>query len=429
MFHRNALLACNALQAITKVLVTVEDHGYNGHIGYGVHLESPSCHEVAGLTIMEFDRKSVTTTGRLANGVALRILYDHQVFASQRWGGVSRYFAELAQGIARTETVAVHAPIYLSKCLESIPRDLVRGMRFPEFPGVRGLANVVARLARTRAPFDVFHPTWYGKAGWKPAGAVVAHTVYDLIAELFPEDHWSYPIQAAAKKLAISQADLVFCISESTKSDLIGVLGVDPAKIVVTHLGSSIQLLAPHTPPMDYPYILYVGQRTGYKNFLSLLEAFRSSSNLQQEFGLVCFGGGAFSQSERADIGNLMGRGRGLVSNLQGDDRLLAGAYRAAAVFVCPSRYEGFGMPVLEAMACACPVVATPISSLPEVGGDAVMYSQDESAEALRYAIEALVQDSAALVQAKTRGLSRARQFSWDATTATTLVGYRSRVG
>lgn len=356
----------------------------------------------------------------------MKVLYDHQVFAAQQWGGVSRYFSELSQRIAQTEVVSVHAPIYISEYLATCPQSLVRGVHFPVFPGVRQLANAVARTSRTSMRFDIFHPTWYNARGWRPRGAKLVHTVYDMIAELFPDDHHSYGPQAAAKKAAIKEADLVFCISEATKADLVKIMDIHPGKVAVTHLASSIQLVVPQTIGIEYPYILYVGQRTGYKNFASLLQAFKSSMALRSQFGLICFGGGAFSDLEIAAIGNLLGGGVGGVRLLQGSDEALAGAYRRAAALVCPSRYEGFGFPVLEAMACGCPVVATPAASIPEVGGDAVLYAADSSPEALRQALETLLFDRAMQDIARAKGRLRAELFSWDLTAKDTLAGYRA---
>ncbi len=355
----------------------------------------------------------------------MRILYDHQIFAAQRWGGVSRYFAELALQLARTETVAIHAPIHVSQCLDEVHPPIIHGARLPVFPGVTVLANAVARLSRPSRPFDIYHPTWYNTRGWRPRGASVVHSVYDMIAELFPDERGIFKRQAALKRQAVLEADMIFCISHSTKKDLTSIIDINPEKVLVTHLGSTIQLISPRKLSAENPYILYVGQRAGYKNFISLLSAFKSSSRLRADFGLVCFGGGPFSKVDLDVIGDLHGQGCGTVSNFQGDDALLAGAYRGAAVFVCPSRYEGFGMPVLEAMACGCPVVATPLSSLPEVGGDAVTYAADSSAEAIREALEGLLFDQPAIRQAKERGVARAQAYSWESTASTTLAGYR----
>jgi glycosyltransferase involved in cell wall biosynthesis len=362
------------------------------------------------------------------NEVKLRILYDHQIFAAQRWGGVSRYFAELAARLAKSEIVCVHAPVYVSRCLASAPREIIQGLRLPAFPGVTALANLAAKGFPPSKAFDIFHPTWYNTRGWRPRGSSVAHTVYDMIPELFPDEHPLYRRHAAAKRSAIEEADMVFCISQSTKRDLTSFFGISSEKVVVTHLGSTIQDVPPAKKPVEYPYVLYVGQRGGYKNFKSLLRAFQSSPKLRSEFGLVCFGGGPFSKDELEAIGGPAGRGRGTVSNVQGNDAMLAGAYRGASAFVCPSRYEGFGIPIVEAMACGCPVLATPLSSLPEVGGDAIAYTVDSSPDAIRDGLESLLFDQSAMSQARRKGVARAKYFTWESTASETLAGYRAMV-
>ncbi len=119
----------------------------------------------------------------------------------------------------------------------------------------------------------------------------------------------------------------------------------------------------------DAPYLLYVGSRSGHKNFKGLLDAYSASPWLRKNFFLLCFGGGPFSAAEQAALAASASLER--VRYLGGSDAVLAACYAHAALFVCPSFYEGFGIPLLEAMSLDCPVACSNSSSLPEVAGDA----------------------------------------------------------
>src|SRR5262249_28133837 len=149
-------------------------------------------------------------------------------------------------------------------------------------------------------------------------------------------------------------ADHVICISENTRQDLVRLFGVDPARTSVVHLGYSLTAQADplHTDNGEgRPTLLYVGSRTGYKNFTALLQAYASSPVLR-EFELIAFGGHPVLPDERKEIERLGIGDR--VRFESGSDRELAARYRAASAFVFPSKYEGFGIPPLEAMSHGC---------------------------------------------------------------------------
>jgi glycosyltransferase involved in cell wall biosynthesis len=248
--------------------------------------------------------------------------------------------------------------------------------------------------------------------------------VHDLIAELFPQQVRNSSQQSDLKAAAVEAADLVMCVSNQTRDDLIRILDVDASKIAVSPLASSIGTVRPAQAARRPPYILYVGQRAGYKNFESLAQAFKASRLLRRHFELVCFGGPKFNARELQLFSGLSSSGRGAVTLLQGDDSDLSALYRNASIFVCPSLYEGFGLPVLEAMSCGCPVVATARGSIPEVGGDAIAYSDDVTAEAVRESRESVAFDEARFAVMRSAGQTRSDDFSWMRTADTTLAAY-----
>jgi glycosyltransferase involved in cell wall biosynthesis len=174
---------------------------------------------------------------------------------------------------------------------------------------------------------------------------------------------------------------------------------------------------------VDAPYLLYVGSRSGHKNFKGLLDAYAASAWLRKNFFLLCFGGGAFSAAEQAALAATATQER--VRYLGGSDAVLASCYAHAALFVCPSFYEGFGIPVLEAMSLDCPVACSNSSSLPEVAGDAARLFDPASRDSIRAALEEVLNCAAAAELLKQRGRIRRGQFSWGQCAQTTLDIYR----
>jgi glycosyltransferase involved in cell wall biosynthesis len=233
----------------------------------------------------------------------------------------------------------------------------------------------------------------------------------------------------AAKHAAVRRADHIVCISETTRQDAIRLLGIAPERSTVIYLGCSLDTpvtpLAPEATPA--PCILYVGVRSGYKNFLVLLEAFAASKSLPRTVDLVACGGRPFSPEERRRIEELGVAGR--VRQMGGSDRLLDAYYRAALAFVYPSRYEGFGIPPLEAMAVGCPVACSDAGSIREVVGDAGAYFEPDDVEGLRTILERLAEDRAYAAELRVKGFAQIQKYSWERCAEETLQLYQRLLG
>ncbi|HVW70196.1 MAG TPA: glycosyltransferase, partial [Steroidobacteraceae bacterium] len=212
----------------------------------------------------------------------MRIAYDGQIFSLQKHGGISRYFVELVQNLAQRPDVepTVIAPVFINQyLLRAGVRERVRGSFFPyEF---RGNAKVARTLNRVLSPlywagrhFDIVHETYYSPVAWG-RGRVRVLTIYDMIHELFPGDFPDTAQVTEAKRAAASRADHIICISETTRQDAIRLLGMAPERSSVIYLGCSLDAPGAPAPRQDElpPCILYVGVRSGYKNFQVLLEA------------------------------------------------------------------------------------------------------------------------------------------------------------
>ena len=365
----------------------------------------------------------------------MRIAFDYQVFGLQKYGGISRYFFEVARQLAREPDVqaSVLAPLYINGYLGAAQTPLrVVGRQVPNWPRTGRLVGYANRLVfpplvRRFNP-DIVHETYYSRSRTAPSGPKVVLTVLDMIHERFPGSFSSRDITFSAKAPAVARADHVICISHNTRKDLIELFGTDPAKISVVHLGFSLTSAVADGPaPRSRPYLLYVGARGGYKNFAALLAAYASSTRLREAFDLVAFGGTPFSPGEIAEIGRL-GLDTDRVVRIGGDDAMLAMYYRRAALFVYPSIYEGFGIPPLEAMSFDCPVVSHNASSIPEVVGDAAQLTDCGDPEALRASIEQVVDDSGRRAELVALGRQRLTHFSWERCAAETLAVYRGLV-
>lgn len=358
----------------------------------------------------------------------MNIVYDHQIFGWQKYGGISRYFYELASRVAAAEgfSASIVAPLHVSSYLAG-GGVAVRGVRIP---GIRNSGRILGALNDLisppflrRARPDLLHETYYSRRTLAPEGCPKVLTVFDMTHEKFPAAFLSRDDTRDTKRAAVKRADQVICISENTRRDLIDIIGIPAEKTAVVHLGFTLTAGPAAHPPRGKPFLLYVGARGAYKNFDALLEAYAASPALRSGFDLIAFGGGPFSQAEKERL-----RACGLLDSViqeSGNDAVLAALYSEAAAFVYPSLYEGFGIPLLEAMSFDCPVVCSNSSSFPEVAGNAACYFEPENADSIRSAIESVVSSSFLREELTRMGRERITHFSWDRTAQETMDIYK----
>lgn len=362
------------------------------------------------------------------------VAFDYQVFYWQSYGGISRYICELARALSVLDDTQVRivAPLHVNRYLEKLDGMNVLGWRVPEVPLTtrlrRHAGHAVSRLVWWLDRPRVVHETYYAPSGTAPAGVPVVLTVHDMIHERFPESFPPGDKIADWKRSAVRRADHVVCVSESTRADLLAYTDVEPAKVsVIPHGYSRLARSAPVAAAVSSmkPHILYVGPRRGHKNFSVLLSAFSRSAKLRRTHRLLCFGGGPLTAQEMHDIQQL-GLHPADVVQQDGDDAALASAYVQASVFAYPSLYEGFGLPILEAMAMGCPVACAQSSSLPEVAADAAEYFDPGDADSVAATLEKLLYDSARCAQLRSLGAQRVQLFTWGKCAAATLAVYQS---
>jgi glycosyltransferase involved in cell wall biosynthesis len=255
-------------------------------------------------------------------------------------------------------------------------------------------------------------------------------TAYDMIPEVFGND-LGIPMWRE-KGICIRQARRFVAISANTARDLCCFYPeVAPDRVTVAHCGIS-RLFRPATGAeiegfrrrhgIERPYFLLVGSRATYKNAQAFLRAFAAFRD-RARFAVVCVGG---ERNLEPELAALKGGSERHMLRLEDDELRLA--YAGAVALAYPSVYEGFGMPVAEAMASGCPVITTRNASLPEVAGDAALYVKPIDDEAGLHEAMARVQEPALRADLIARGVARARRFSWT-TMAGILAGELAKAG
>ena len=365
----------------------------------------------------------------------IRILYDHQLFSRQAAGGASRYFYELLRYLSNVPDVqaellmGIESSVYPLRQLASANLR-VTGFKGPALPGIwLYVANEVFSngLGLFRGKADVYHPTLYRTLPMLRAHRMVA-THHDCTQERYPEEFQYAGKVTKAKKEQYARADAIICVSEWCRKEMLEFYPVDPSKTRVIHHGLS------HLPrsadaarqlqqSLRRDYVLYVGSRARYKNFQGLLTAFRESG-LHESFDLLALGGGPLTPAEKESIARLEITDSVICLPLVSDE-LLAEAYAGAKLFVYPSFSEGFGFPPLEAMSANCPVLASRVSSIPEVCRDAPFYFDPADQHCFQDALLRAINDDDARKLAIERGREVAAQYSWEKCGAETLTLYR----
>jgi glycosyltransferase involved in cell wall biosynthesis len=359
----------------------------------------------------------------------IRVLYDHQVFTWQSFGGISRYFADLITNLPALSKVRPMLSLKYSDNahLQDVPslRGTFQAKRAAGHP-IRGRLFRRHRW-RNAAPrhnqnhtiellaqngHDLFHPTYYETYFWEHLrGKPYVVTVYDLIHEVFPE-HYLLDSTVRAKEEVIRRADRVIAISHSTKRDLVEILKVPAEKIDVVQLATAFSPQTCPPAPLDLParYFLYVGNRGGYKNCYFLLRALREFLRGDSTLHVICAGGGPFENLEKTYL-----EGLGISHQVhyhEASNASLVALYQRAIALIFPSLYEGFGLPITEAFNCQCPVLSSRAASLVEVAGDAAHYFDAKSLSSIQHVVSRALHEPHFLDALREKGTLRASEFS-----------------
>ena len=360
----------------------------------------------------------------------MKVLFDTYAFRMQRFGGISRYFAELIRGLPQFGVrPRVFMPLVDNEHAESSQLSISGSTRFlSRHLKIRRAAHAALlrtdALLRVLTRYDILHRTYYTPIRYVSRRPAVC-TIVDMIPELFPE-HFGGVNPHQEKHRIADASDLIFSISECTSRDIVSVFGIDRARIVTTPLGIDPARFASPldtTNPFRAPYVLFVGNRIGYKNFRRMATAVAPILAGRPDLSLAIVGGGPLSDGEKGIF-----EAAGVVKNVHQanvPDSALPKIYREAQVFVFPSEYEGFGLPLLEAFASGCPVVASRASCFPEIGDEAIEYFDPKSTDEISHAIDRVVESSSRADKLRALGAERVKVFPWTRTAERTAEGYR----
>lgn len=364
----------------------------------------------------------------------MKVLYDHQIFSTQQYGGISRYFYELMRNLVEIKNIEIQLSLKYSNNYYISQRDFSSHKTF--FPKInfRGKYKVLSFLNKLNSKsilkkhqFDIFHPTYYDPYFLKHVeDKSFVLTIYDMIHEKFPKFFKKRDKTSEFKKLLASNAERIIAISESTKRDIEKIFEIDAEKISVIYLGSFPSFSINKSSNLRLPekFILFVGNRQGYKNFKILAEAFSKLIKKKGDIYLICIGGGLFTSTENKYFNKLNIKDKLIHMYLH--DWNLSLAYKKAICFVFPSLYEGFGIPILESFKNECPAILTKISSFCEIAEDAALFFDPESSDSLLENIESLIFDQQLRNKLIQKGLKRASYFSWQKSAKQTLDVYRT---
>ena len=356
------------------------------------------------------------------------IHFDSQTFLRQKSGGVSRLFSDLINFFDTNTELEIQTEVgfrtthneYAFKMLES------HGIRLADKRTSRHALYAKQLLKRTiqSEGADLTHHTYYDKRFLsRSAGIKRVVTIYDMIPELFG-DQIPKHVTHLDKRDYVEVADSIICISESTRNDLLEVYqGVQvPITVVPLAVDSRFRPGIPKIVATPSDYVLYIGGRENYKDFDVLLRA-QSLMRVQgSEIPLVAVG----RKPTRTEMSTIRRLGlEGLVLFPSVSDSELPSLYSNARALVQSSRYEGFGLTPLEAMASGIPAIAANSSSMPEVGGEVVQYFEPGSAEDLAQQISRVLGDTELRQTLSNLGPSRAAMFSLERMATATANVYR----
>lgn len=357
------------------------------------------------------------------------------MFSIQKYGGITRYFCELIKNLPSehqfklpiifSDNHYMHENSEIFKKMNFLPSKNFKGKHFVR-KKLYFINQIYSRYCISSNNFDLFHPTFYDNYFLKVLKRPFIITVHDLIQFKFKDTFYKYSTIVPQMESVIKNANRIISISENTKKDIVEIFNINPEKIDVIYHGFNKR--SNNKPCTNKiidnfgKYILFVGDRSLYKNFKTFAEVISKLFKIEKGLKLICVGT-PFTNEEKVLLSKLRIANQTIALNVE--DSTLNELYSNALVFVYPSLYEGFGMPILEAFANNCPVCLSNTSSLPEIAGDAGVYFDPYDHESILEAIKKVLYDNSFKNQMINAGKERLADFSWKKTAEETIVSYK----
>lgn len=352
------------------------------------------------------------------------------MFSIQKYGGITKYFCELMKNLPTEHQFKLSLLLsdnqYLKEDFKIFKKVNIplpdRESRWKLILKKRlySVNKTYSEYIIDTNKYDLLHPTYYDTYFLSKLKKPYIITVHDLIEFRFKELYAKNTRIPQMEKI-IKNANRIISISENTKNDLINIFKIQPEKIDVIHHGFNKPLTL-NKPNALGRYILFVGRRGVYKNFEIFVRAVSVLLNKQSDLKLICVGD-PFKKEEMDMLRTLKISEKSMTLGV--NERKLNNLYSNALVFVYPTLYEGFGMPVLEAFANNCPVCLSNTSSLPEIAGDAGAYFDPTDQDSILHAIERVIFDNDFSKKLINAGKKRLINFSWKNCAEETVASYK----
>ena len=363
----------------------------------------------------------------------MKIFFDHQKFSTQKYGGISRYFANIIEEIKKTDGCE-----YLLGVLNSQNHYLKNEIQFLKNSPLSSILNARSGMRSFKTNewycnyllkqnnFDVFHPTYYDPYFIKNLKKPFVTTIHDMTYERLPEYFWVMDPLTTQKRLSVERADKIIAISETTKKDLLKYIDTDESKIEVIYHGIDVQtpLVYEEVTQLPQNFLLFVGDRSGYKNFYLLLNTFEKFAKTNPDIHLVLTGGGEVVGADVEIINRLKLKSK--VHHYNVSDEQLNFLYSKAILFIYPSLHEGFGLPILEAFKAKCPILLSDTECFKEIAQDGASYFSSYSADDLLSKIEQLVSSKSEREKLTKNGNNRLLDFPLEKSVKETLALYKT---
>lgn len=350
----------------------------------------------------------------------MKILIDYRIFFLQKYGGISRYFLELANGLNKTNNdVKIISPVYVNKFIDKYDKKVLSLKKINNIPlyttKVLNFTNFfISNIYIKSFKPDIIHQTYFNNHFYSDKKAKKIINVWDLNHEIF---HKSYNMKNDyfPKKDSLDNADHIICSSKKTQKDLINYYNISLEKTSVLYQGvPSFTNITKKFEDPNKPFILYVGSRKKYKNFDNFIKAI-SIKNILKDFDLICFGNEEFNDEEMNLFDQLKIDAK-KIKLVSGDDGKLVELYSTASAMIYPSKNEGFGFPPLEAMSLSCPVIVSNNQAIDEAVGDAALKFDPNNIEDISSKINQILYSDELKKKFINLGKERVKMFSWEKT-------------
>lgn len=384
----------------------------------------------------------------------MKVLFDHQIFFQNKYGGIPKIFFEIFERLEEKK-IEYNCSVDLSNYLqgEIFCHDQKKQINEPSFFSVYSIYKLLSKIFKflklsipdfllnresgilrfslrnqiskvnqkvvddlESNKYDVFHATYYRNyflTSLFNSKTKFILTVHDCVHELFPRYYGSKNFILKNREILSLVADHIVCVSESTKSDFLRIYpNIQKDKVsVIYNAGDLSKEPIEEKKYFEEEYILFVGNRGEYKNFIFLLDAFAKIAD-NNNLKLVCAGGKVLSSNEKKylDKWKILHR---VIHVPFSEESTLANLYRQAKLFVYPSLYEGFGIPLLEAMSVGCPVLCSDIKVFREIAKNAGAFFDPSDVNSLVRQLQLHLSSAKELHMLQNKGYERVKDFSW----------------